>query len=132
MRRLFKLFSADRRDDWTQAQREAFLDLLVLSAFADDYFSRSEKELVEDSTTQFSWDSEISVETYGDAIIEAVEAFEKDVEQEALLKSIAERLGEKSAKRRALNACEKVLLADGSEHRVEINFIHKVERVFGL
>lgn len=132
MRRLFKLFSVDRRDDWTQAQREAFLDLLVLSAFADDYFSRSEKELVEDSTTQFSWDSEISVETYGDAIIEAVESFEKDVEQEALLKSIAERLGEKSAKRRALNACEKVLLSDGSEHRVEINFLHKVERVFGL
>ncbi len=132
MRRLFKLFSADRTDNWTQPQREAFLDLLVLSAFADDYFSRSEKELVEDSTTQFSWDSEISVETYGDAIIEAVESFEKDVEQEALLKSIAERLGEKSAKRKALKSCEKVLLTDGSEHRVEINFLHKVERVFGL
>jgi len=132
MRRLFKLFSADRRDDWTQVQREAFLDLLILTAFADDYFSRSEKEWIEDSTTQFSWESETSVETYGDTIIDKVESFEKDVEQEDLLKSIALRLEEKSVKRRALNACEKVLLSDGSEHRVEINFLSKVERVFNL
>ena len=132
MRRLFKLFSADRRDDWTQVQREAFLDLLVLTAFADDYFSRSEKEWIEDANTQFSWESETSVETYGDAIIEKIEAFEKDVQQEDLLKSIALRLEEKSAKRRAVNACEKVLRSDGSEHRVEVNFLHKVERIFDL
>ena len=130
MRRLFKLFSADRKDNWTQPQREAFLDLLILSSFADDYFSRSEKELIEDSTTQFSWDSETSVEIYGDAIIAKVDAFEEDVEYELLLKSIAERLEEKSAKRQALKACEKVLWSDGSEHRGEVNFLHKVERIF--
>ncbi|MEZ4606701.1 MAG: hypothetical protein R2880_06010 [Deinococcales bacterium] len=129
---LSKLFSHREADGWQQVQREALLDLLTLAVHVDEYLSRSEKRELKSISAEFTWQGDITLSRYLEESLAKVHALEGDVAYEDRLHDIAERLNDSKARRKGLQLCERIIFADGSEHRIESGFIDDVKRVFEL
>ena len=127
---LSKLFNRSGDDGWQQEEREAFIDLMILSMYADGYLSRSEDELLRDIKAEFTWESGTSLMIYADSSIAKVRDAEDKNGKTKVLQSIATRLQTDKARRKAIELCEKMLLADGSQHSVEDSLLIDLKHSF--
>jgi len=127
-----KLFRYKPRDGLSQVQREAILDLLALGIYVDDYMSRTERSELKKISSELDWQGEQSISRYLEEKLAVIASLEGDVAYEAMLSDIAQRLGDAKTKRRGLELCEKIIFADGSEHRIEDGLITEIRRIFNV
>ena len=114
IRKLFHKSEASR-DGLTQPQREAIVDLLNYCMYADDLVFLAEDRLIEDTVARFSWDLKIPFDQFdARSVGNARNARESRVYRDQFLASIKERLGTAAVKRKALDLCEELFLADGA------------------
>jgi hypothetical protein len=114
IRKLFRKSEAPR-DGLTQPEREAIVDLLNYCMYADNSVFLAEDRLITDTVARFNWDPKIPFDQFdARSIRNARNARESQVYRDQFLASIKERLGTAVVKRRALDLCQELFLADGS------------------
>lgn len=120
-----KLFQPTRQlqDGYTQAQREALIDLLNLCMCADGRLHLSEERILDARLANFEWESAVSVPEYTASSLErARAAVGSDAARHSLLASIDSRLERADMKSNAIQLCRHLFVSDGdfapSEHVV--------------
>ncbi len=125
---LNKLF-ASSRNTWTQGQKEALVELLLLGVYADNILTAAEEEFLNGGEAQWQWDSGVSLPCFLQAAIAKIRSVRLDpYARQEILRDIGMRLGSREAKRRAIDELGLLLCIDGTE-RVEQHFFEEVESV---
>ncbi len=129
-----KLFDRDpsENDGLQQPQREALIDLLVLSMYIDNALSLSEDAVLRARVDTFSWEDSSDVEDYVDRAVGRVRVIKGSPESVTdFLVSVNERLETYEARLLAFGLCERLLTADG---RVETEkaFLEQVRQALNL
>jgi hypothetical protein len=124
----FNLFNKNKgkqKDGLTQPQREAITDLLHFCLYADNKIALTEEKVIEDVVATFDWDPNIAFETFeARSIAGARQAKESPETQASFLAYANERLATDAVRKRALDACQRLLSADGS--------VEKEARILGM
>ena len=114
IRKLFRKSEAPK-DNLTQPQREAIVDLLNYCMYADDLVFLAEDRLIADTVAKFNWDPKIPFDQFdARSIGNARNARESQVYRDQFLTSIRDRLGTASVKGKALDLCQELFIADGA------------------
>jgi hypothetical protein len=114
IRKLFHKSEAPN-DGLTQPQREAMVDLLNYCMYADNLVMLGEDRLITDTVARFNWEPKIPFDQFdARSVNNARNARESQVYRDQFLASISDRLGTAAVKRRALNLCQELFLADGT------------------
>ena len=117
-------------EPFTQSQREALIDLLLLGMYADNMLSLAENQFLDDEVQELTWDSPTSLSAYLSAAIYRVRMAEEHQEKrEALLQSVKERFGDVQGKQGALIVLKDLLASDGTAEQ-EQKFFAEIQRMF--
>ncbi len=129
---LKRIFSQDvvQEQPFTQPQREALIDLLLLGMYADHTLSLAENQFLDDEVEELVWDSPTSPGAYLSAAIHRVRSAEESAEKRnALLQSITERFGNVHGKQGALIVLNDLLTSDGMAEQ-EQALMAEIQRIF--
>jgi len=113
-----KLFhkSEESKDGLTQPQREAIVDLLNYCMYADNLVMLAENRLIADTAAKFNWESKTPFDQFdARSVGNARNARESQVYRDQFLASIKDRLDTAVVKRKALDLCQELFLADGAQ-----------------
>ena len=113
-----KLFhkSEAPKDGLTQPQREAIVDLLNYCMYADNLVFIAEDRLITDTVKKFNWESKVPFDQFVlRSTDNARNARESQVYRDQFLASIKDRLDTAVVKRKALDLCQELFLADGAQ-----------------
>jgi uncharacterized tellurite resistance protein B-like protein len=116
IRKLFhKSEASAHKDGLSQPQREAIVDLLNYCMYADNLVFLAEDRLIADTVAKFDWDPKVPFDLFDVRSIDnARNASESQVYRGQFLASIKDRLGTEAVKRKALDLCQELFLADGA------------------
>ena len=116
IRKLFHKSEASAPNDGlTQPQREAIVDLLNYCMYADNLVFLAEDRLIADTVAKFNWEPKVPFDQFDVRSIDnARNASENPGYREKLLASIRDRLDTAAVKRKALDLCQELFLADGA------------------
>jgi len=115
---LKKLFGKPEgpKDGLTQPQREAIVDLLNYCMYADNLVMLAEDRLIADTVKKFNWESKTPFDQFEvRSVGNARNARESQVYRDKFLTSIGDRLSTDAVKAQALDLCQELFLADGSQ-----------------
>jgi hypothetical protein len=119
IRKLFHKSEAPK-DGLTQPQREAIVDLLNYCMYADNLVFLAEDRLIADTVAKFNWDSTVPFDQFDVRSIDnARNASENPGYRDKFLTSIRGRLDTAAVKRRAMDLCQELFLADGAQSEEE-------------
>lgn len=130
IRGLFKRIgsSADR-----QEQREAMIDLLIWTMYADNVLTVTENDRIDELTEEMRWNSGTPAPQYLNVSIARVrEALDDPEKSESLLDDIHERLGSHDMRVRTYEACRDLATADGEVAERETRFLARVREHFQI
>jgi len=126
-----KLFSAAHtgKDGFTQAQREAIVDLLFYCMYADNNVALKEDELISGTVEKFNWDPKVSYEAFtARSLASARAAKESPASRGDFLESAAKRLTDREAKLRALALCRQLFQSDGDVSAGESDLLRDLQK----
>lgn len=130
IRSLFKRIGGAEAE---QKQREAMVDLLIWTMYADNVLSLPENDKIDQLTAEMPWDSTIPAQQYMLTSIARVrDAVEDSGASEALLEDIYKRLGSDAMRRRTYEACRDLAHADGEMAATEMHFLNTVKSRFKI
>lgn len=105
---------AAKGDGLFQPQREAIADLLNYCMYADNHIALAESKAIENVAGLFTWDPQISFESFEAGSIGAARQAKDDpAHREAFLNSVRERLNTPHSRSLALKVCKQLFVADG-------------------
>lgn len=116
-----------------QHQREAMVDLLIWTMYADNVLTLPENDRIDQVTEEMNWNSATPVQQYVNVSIAKVrDAIDDESKAEALLNDISDRLGSDKMRSRAYEACRELARADGEVDDREMHFLDSVKSRFGI
>ncbi|MEO1088616.1 MAG: hypothetical protein AAFY88_30650 [Acidobacteriota bacterium] len=120
-------------EDDAQPAREALVDLLVWTMFVDRHLALAEHEHLDELTSGLAWSSIVGLrDFFSESVARARGVLDDSAAMEDYLRSIAERLGDQTARRNAAIASEHMMGADGKMRPEEVAHLRAVEKAFGL
>lgn len=133
-RRVLNLFRrSEQEQPSSQPQREALIDLLVWTMFADRHVALPEQAFIAEQADGLPWDTTRPVELYIDKAVHRTRQVLGDEEGEAAyLDQIAARLADPELKRAALSACEELIGVDGDRAPAELAHLERVRVKLGV
>ena len=121
-----------QHDDWTQEQREAFLDLLLLGMYVDGKLSLQEMEALNQDVQTLSDETGVSWDAYISSALHKIRSVEGDKKQRyELLQNIRGRLGDAAKRGMAAQELTELLTVDGKDEQ-EQAFLEDVKALFKL
>ncbi len=131
--RLKGLFHKFEELSISQPQREAMLDLLLWTMYADRVLALPENERIDQLPDELSWDSVTPFPLYvSTALARVRESLADPDEAQALMDDVYARLGTEAMRRRAYDACRDLSGLDGDVSEEEAAFLERVRTRFGL
>ena len=119
--------------NFTQPQREAIFDLLLLGTYADSSLKLAESTSVFALTEQLGWESYQDRSEYSETATSRVRAAnETDAGTSAFLAQLNTRLADEDVKKLALGLLAKLLEADHDTVESEAGFYQKAQAIFGV
>lgn len=116
-----------------QSQREAMVDLLVWTMYADNILTLPENDRIDQVTEEMSWSSPMPPQQYVNVAIAKVrDAIDDPEEGEAFLNDISDRLGSAKMRMHAYEACRDLAKADGEVVDKEMHFLSTVRTHFDI
>ena len=128
-----KLFhkSEAPKDNLTQPQREAIVDLLNYCMYADDLVFLAEDRFIADTVAKFNWDPKIPFDQFdARSVGNARNARESQVYRDKFLASIRDRLDTAAVKGKALDLCQELFVADGARSDEEDAVLQNLRKLF--
>src|SRR4029079_10835163 len=131
IRKLFRKSEAPK-DNLTQPQREAIVDLLNYCMYADNLVMLAEDRLIADTVAKFNWESKTPFDQFdARSVGNARNARESQVYRDQFLASIRDRLGTAAVKGQALDLCQELFVADGSRSDEEDAVLQNLRVLLG-
>ena len=110
----------EEADGLNQLEREAIVDLLVLSMYSDNHIAMAESALVNEVAESFSWDAVTSFEAYINASIARVRSVKNDaVTRAGFIEFAAERIESTASKQKAVKLCARIFESDSDFSKAE-------------
>ncbi len=132
-RRVLNLFRSREQEQPSQPQREALIDLLVWTMFADRHVALPEQAFIIEQADGLPWDSPRPVELYIDkAVRRTREVLGNEEAEAAHLEAIDARLADPEARRSAPGACEELIGVDGERAPAELAHLERVRVKLGV
>lgn len=129
--RLFSNPSGPAADGWQQPEREALIDLLLLTMFIDQRLTLAEGGLVDREVAALQWEGRGKVEDYVEAATRSIrERRSTDDGRSNILASVRERLNSPEARQRAMAVCQALVAVDGVD-TAETSFLDDCRKVLG-
>ncbi len=117
---------------WSQPQREALMDLVLLGMYVDGKVSTQEIELLGKSIDHLTDETGMDWDAYAADALKKMYSFDgKPEERHLFVQRIGERLGDEEKRRLALQELNTMLEIDGRVP-VEKTFLEEVKAVFLL
>jgi len=132
--RVLNLFRGSAKVRQTsQPQREALIDLLVWTMFADRHVALPEQSFIAQQAEGLAWDSPRPVELYIDKAVRRIrEVLGDEAAEETYLEEIAARLADPEMKRTAHAACDELIGVDGERAPAELTHLERVRIKLGV
>ncbi len=125
--RLLQLFRDTEDQASKQAEREALLDLLVLTMFIDRHVARSETTLIRKEARALTWEAPLPFEHFVDASKRrARDVLGNDQAEDTYLQDIIERLDSEEMRSRAYHACVELVGIDGKKTQEELRLLDRL------
>ena len=114
LKKLFSNPDADPAvDGFSQIEREALIDTLLLAMYSDNHLALDEAELLKSTTAELAWESGTTLDIHLQSTTSKVRAAIGDAGKEAaLMDDIAFRLDSTASKQKVAEAVENILHAD--------------------
>ncbi len=129
--RIHSLFSFLAQDKSEQSQKEAIIELLIMTMYADKSLKLEEDEAIRGYIETLEWESPISVEYYlGVATAKVRKALESSDKTYSLLEDISNRVQTVELKKQVLQICNHLAMADSEISNEEKEFLQLVAQVF--
>jgi hypothetical protein len=117
----------------SQEEREAVIDLLVMTMYADRFIDTAENDAIERVAEEIDGDASLPLAQYVNASIAKVrETLDDDERRRALLEDVNERLGTDRMRGLAYQASRAVATADDEMADEEEQFLSSVRAVFEI
>jgi uncharacterized tellurite resistance protein B-like protein len=126
-----KLFKSSKAQDdgFAQSEREAIVDLLHYCMYADRHIAISEDEMIEKVARTMNWDPNISYEYYeGKSTGAARKALASKESRSEFMKSLHERLKDKTSRSFALKVADDLMKVDGEKKQEEFDALSELKR----
>lgn len=121
-----------RRAD-AQRQREAMIDLLLWTMYADKLLALPENDRIDQLADEMEWNSPTPASQYLNAAIAKIRDVLEDAEKAVVeMNSIYERLGTDEMRKDAYMACRDLAQIDGDVADEEREFLNSVKQRFNL
>jgi uncharacterized tellurite resistance protein B-like protein len=131
--RVLNLFRKDQQaaQQRDQAQREALIDLLVWTMFADRHVASVEAQQIRKEAEGLEWDGHRSIDRFIDGSVKRVrDVLGSETAEAAYLDDIHHRLADADMRLRALAACEELIGIDGDRAEAELAHLERVKSRF--
>lgn len=133
LERLKGLFGKVDEAAMTQPQREAMVDLLLWTMYADRVLSLPENERIDQMQSELSWESVTPFAQYLSTSIARVREVLTDEEKaDALMDGVYARLDSDAVRRKAYEAARQLAQSDGEIAEEEALFLERVRARFAL
>lgn len=130
IRRLFKRIGRTAAE---QEQREAMIDLLIWTMYADNVLTLTESDRIDEITEEMQWDSPTPPRQYLNVSVARVrEANDNPSKADDLLQDISNRLGSREMRLQTYEACKELAQVDGQVADQETRFLTWVEEHFRI
>lgn len=116
-----------------QQQREAMIDLLLWTMYADKLLALPENDRIDELSAEMEWDSPTPASQYLQVAVSRIRDVLEDPEKAAAeMDSIYERLGSDEMRRNAYTACRDLAKVDGEVSDEEQSFLNAIKQRFHL
>lgn len=125
---LFGDLSTDKSE---QSQKEAIVELLIMTMYADKTLKIEEDEAIKSYIETLEWKSPMSVEYYlGIAIAKVRKALESPEKIHCFLEDISDRVKTVELKKQVLQICINLTMSDSEVSTEEREFLQLVSQIF--
>mgnify|MGYP001213528964 CR=1 FL=1 len=123
----------DEGDGYIQVEREALIDVILLSMYADNHLAIEEQQLLTKKSRALHWAAQLPLQNYvSEATARVRAAMESGAKRKELLRSIQDRLYSPESRERAYELCQEVLISDGKKTDEEILFQEELRLYLGI
>lgn len=116
-----------------QKQREAMIDLLIWTMYADNVLTLPENDRIEKVSEEMKWESAMPAAQYLNLSIAKVrDVLDNQAKADDLLEDIRTRLGTAEMRREAYEACRDLAKSDGEIADKEMDLLTTVKERFNI
>lgn len=129
--KIHSLFGSLAKEKSEQNQKEAIVDLLIMTMYIDKSLKLEEDEAIKRYIETLQWESPMSVEYYlGIATAKVRKALETPEKIRSFLEDVSNRVETVELKKQVLQICNDLAMADSEISRQEQGFLQLVAQVF--
>ncbi len=126
-------FSEIAQQDVTQNEREAIIELMMMTMYSDKTIKLSEDEVIQEFASSIKWESPLSLEFYFSKVTPKIRtALENKEKRMNFLKEINSRIESEAIKSQVLKLCNDLAMADSEFSPEEKELIENISQVFQL
>ena len=119
------------KQDVTQNEREAIIELMMTVMYSDKNLKLSEDEAIKEYTSNIKWESPLSLEFFlGKVTPKIRRALEETEDMNALLEDINFRIESELVKAQVLLVCNDLAMADSEFSSEEKELVENIAKIF--
>ncbi|MGF1672645.1 MAG: hypothetical protein ACFCUV_03045 [Rivularia sp. (in: cyanobacteria)] len=121
------------KQDLTQNEREAIIELMMMTMYSDKNLKLAEDELIQEYVSNIKWESPLSVDFYFGKVTPKIRTALQDKEKmNAFLIDINNRLESEAVKTQVLQLCNDLAIADADFSSEEKELLEHISQVFQI
>ncbi|MBF2017361.1 MAG: TerB family tellurite resistance protein [Rivularia sp. T60_A2020_040] len=121
------------KQDVTQNEREAIIELMMMTMYSDKNLKLAEDELIQEYVSNIKWESPLSLEFYFGKVTPKIRTALQDKEKmNTFLEDINNRLENEAVKTQVLQLCNDLAIADADFSAEEKELLEHISQVFQI
>lgn len=121
------------KQDLTQNEREAIIELMMMTMYSDKNLKLAEDELIQKYVSNIKWESPLSLDFYFGKVTPKIRtALQDKSKMNAFLIDINNRLESEAVKSQVLQLCNDLAIADADFSSEEKELLEHISQVFQI
>ncbi|MGD1909962.1 MAG: TerB family tellurite resistance protein [Rivularia sp. (in: cyanobacteria)] len=119
--------------DVTQDEREAIIELMIMTMYSDKNIKLAEDEVIKEYASNIKWESPLSLEFYLGKVTPKIRTALEDKEKTtAFLEEVSTRIENEAVKSQVLKLCNDVAMADSEFSVEEKELLENISQIFQI
>lgn len=128
LKTILEFFTGHKETDWTQADKEACVKLLVLIMYSDDKLSDEEDQLIHKQIALFDWKGVHNEDYFLHESIRAVRNLSNNPQGvQNFISDISSSINESEVKDKIISLCDELTKADGEVSPKEVELVNQIK-----
>ena len=121
------------KQDVTQNEREAIIELMIMTMYSDKNIKLAEDEVIKEYASNIKWESPLSLEFYLGKVTPKIRTALEDKEKTtAFLEEVSTRIENEAVKSQVLKLCNDVAMADSEFSVEEKELLENISQIFQI